>query len=568
MQQNIEYNKIIEIIRTDNEAEFFDTIKTNAQKSVAFGRFCLLSLCYIYNAKRILKVHEERLLKIEEYNRLEYEPQDACVTMRQNAGIYIRHLYQMQVINPLIVLAVLNKIGRLKKLLIGRELSGEDTGLIIKIAAKKRGAASIDEHGVLTAPRQKLKRVHKMLMSAAAIMLAIIIATPITITHAINLRGRGTADSPFRIRTHQELIYAASQEDIYFILHNDIVLPQNHEIDYFKAHLNGGGHTVSSPHGSMLAHTLEGSLQSIRFNSPLASHLVFYNRGDITSINFYAGTPLNRASIVIDQYTGVIEEGMIGGVGILTQINSGTISNINMTAFIDLNASFSRPYYECFVGLIASQNWGIIQNSSINGNVVFNSDGTEHVYFGSIAGRNLYMIRNNEVREGFNFRGSYVHVGGLIGFSDGLARVFNNRVFGDFEQLSGQNFLKFVGGIVAVELGETRSDYTIIRGNIVGGRFGITRTGDMGGFVFFGGIAGDGWGGLIENNIIRTRLVSNMAPPDLEGNGMGLSVGWIIGLAAVFEFMGVPVIVADIRQNEILSDFGEWYIGPLQRIEG
>ena len=53
------YERLLRAIIDDNIEEFSSLVKSNATKSIRFGRFPLLSLLYLYGSKRILKVYEK-----------------------------------------------------------------------------------------------------------------------------------------------------------------------------------------------------------------------------------------------------------------------------------------------------------------------------------------------------------------------------------------------------------------------------------------------------------------------------------------------------------------------------
>ncbi|MCL2556042.1 MAG: hypothetical protein FWE03_03360 [Firmicutes bacterium] len=563
MQQQENYNQILDFIRQDNEAEFSKAIKTNTLKSLSFGRFSLLSLCYIYNSKKIIKAYEDRLLKIDEYIKLEQEPIDAYKTIKQHAGIYIRILKDQQTISPLIVLAILDKAHHLKQIVLKKNLSDEEKDLIIKIFKAKRGAAEFNENGSLITPRQKLKQKHKILMGIAAISLAIIIALPITIVHLINLKGHGTYESPFRIRNLAELVAAADQEDTYFILHNDITLPISHSIEYFNAHLKGGGHTIISRHSIPLAHRLNGSIRDLSFISSNASHLVFYNAGEIKNINFYAGTSNNRANIKINEETGVLIEDTIGGAGIVSHINSGHMLNINMTAFIDFEASFSDIVYECFVGLIVSQNWGLIEGAVLRGDVMINSSEMGEVFIGNLVGRNFGTVTGGRIEENFILSAKHVHVGGIVGFNEVMGNIFNSQMSGAIVAKSERYSIVVIGGLIGLNMGEYRNTRSTIRGNIIAGNIIVNRIGEAGGFAVLGGISGECRGGLVENNVIRTVFNTNLELSIWDDEGYlleGIVWGQYFGIGDVFwvgeRLYTVAIMMGNRFESDVDMDIG------------
>ena len=59
----VEYNFIINAIKSNDLVLFAKFIKNN--ENVSFGRFPILTLLYLYNSKKIIKVYKDELLKIK-----------------------------------------------------------------------------------------------------------------------------------------------------------------------------------------------------------------------------------------------------------------------------------------------------------------------------------------------------------------------------------------------------------------------------------------------------------------------------------------------------------------------
>ena len=107
-------NDILDAIKIDSLVLFADLIKNNENLSI--GRFPILSLCYLYNAKKITKKYENTLLKAKEYKKTA-EPQEIYLKFKDLAGRSLRlYLDKESIIPPIEMLAILHNDKKVKKL--------------------------------------------------------------------------------------------------------------------------------------------------------------------------------------------------------------------------------------------------------------------------------------------------------------------------------------------------------------------------------------------------------------------------------------------------------------------
>ena len=97
-------NRILEAIKQDDLALF--SVLTDKSKNLLFGRFPLLSLCYLYNAKHIIKKFETELLKVTNYNLVQ-ENVEIYQAFKKVAGKALR-LY----IKPNTIVVINVRMGR------------------------------------------------------------------------------------------------------------------------------------------------------------------------------------------------------------------------------------------------------------------------------------------------------------------------------------------------------------------------------------------------------------------------------------------------------------------------
>ena len=80
-------SKIINSIKADNLMDFSQLVKDN--QNLCFGRFPILSICYLYGAKKIIKSYESKLCQIKEYKIVD-ESFEVYNKFKQFAGRCLR----------------------------------------------------------------------------------------------------------------------------------------------------------------------------------------------------------------------------------------------------------------------------------------------------------------------------------------------------------------------------------------------------------------------------------------------------------------------------------------------
>lgn len=108
-------NAILNAIKTDDLSSFSHLVVAQNATALSFGRFPLLSLCYLFNSKKIVKKYEKQLLKIDEYTVVE-EPffiyQKFKVFAKKAVRLYFD---ETSVVSPLEMLAILHRDSTLMR---------------------------------------------------------------------------------------------------------------------------------------------------------------------------------------------------------------------------------------------------------------------------------------------------------------------------------------------------------------------------------------------------------------------------------------------------------------------
>ena len=101
--------KIFEAIKKD-DLKLFSSLLTSPQDfQICFGRFPLLSICYLFESYKILSVYENRLLSVNRFEKI-YEPFEIYKKFKQKAKRCLRlYVGSEKIVYPIEMLAILNE---------------------------------------------------------------------------------------------------------------------------------------------------------------------------------------------------------------------------------------------------------------------------------------------------------------------------------------------------------------------------------------------------------------------------------------------------------------------------
>ena len=105
---------IFNAIKSDNLIVFSQLVNKN-NLNISFGRFPILSLCYLYNAKKIIKQYQPKLCNLSEYD-IKQENFEIYKKFSTFARRCLRiYLQPNSIVSPLEMLAILNKDNKIKQ---------------------------------------------------------------------------------------------------------------------------------------------------------------------------------------------------------------------------------------------------------------------------------------------------------------------------------------------------------------------------------------------------------------------------------------------------------------------
>ncbi|MBR1748125.1 MAG: hypothetical protein IJ735_08010 [Clostridia bacterium] len=277
------------------QRELFDAIKNDDVKryldladetvgSVRWGRFPVLSVCYLFGAKKISALCEEEYIGKNAWEELpelpELSPKFASV-----AGKALR-LYRAEVLSPLEALLVLGETNKAKRLFAYAHPSGAQKARMQSLYAIKYGSEvrfDKDKMIVKSPPMSGAKK-KKILWSAlsVALVVAILVSTPFVVNVFHPFIGVETqysepeidpvvpdipvnptpSDVVTEVRSIDEIDFSSDKS---YRLIDDLVLPEKFGVEEHNCTLDGQGHTITISGDKTLFSTLRGTIKDVSF---------------------------------------------------------------------------------------------------------------------------------------------------------------------------------------------------------------------------------------------------------------------------------------------------------------
>lgn len=331
--------KLLQVIKED-DLKAFDSLNATAPcLDFCLGRFPVLSLLYLYKARRILAEYEDSMLRITVYKELR-EPIEISEKFSKKAGKCLR-LYLKETVSPLEMLLILDKTKRLKRVFPMVYSSSAVRARLKSIYSIKYALSVKYEGDGIVIDRRPLSRREKK--NAATLCLCIILAVviivgvPVTTVSLLPNPVEGEAS------TFGQIDFASAKE---YKLTQDIIVPENFSVQKVNCKINGGGHKITVGKGARFTD----------FNGEF-SNLTLVTQGDVI-------------------FTTISETAVLKDVT------------------VNVNADISGSVSSAFVALT---NYGTVDNVTVNvkGSISARADQTgtsEELIFGAIVKNNSYKL--------------------------------------------------------------------------------------------------------------------------------------------------------------------------------
>ena len=471
----VEYNNLITAITQDNLSLFSANCKGNL--NVRFGRFPILTLCYMYRARKILSKYKKELWQVKDY-LVAKEPFEFYNKFRNLAGRTLRlYTSEKAVVTPIEILAILHKDSEVKRLYRKYRHT-----LLDKVKRNIKSIYTIyaQEPYILTyklklKPRKLTRHErlpYKIGMSCGLVFVTVFTAILLTLNFTT---GLGTASNPYKIYTTKQLQSALSSEANY-ILTKDFELDTVFDTEV-KCTIDGNGHTftLSEIPSTALFSSVKGTIKNLKIVYPATTKTI------TTSLSLF------------------------------TKENKGTLSNITITSG-DLNLNCEKTTLEnIYISGIANKNAGLIDNCSVEFVSNITTSGNGECFVSGIAGDNSGTIRNTNFGSSSSITTNEADISGIAINNSLDGKVINCKNLSQITQVSEvDEWSPTVAGIVL-------TNYGSIEGSINLGELSINSNNDREtaqGNIFVGGISANNFGSITKClnkgniNITSKKLIS------------------------------------------------------------
>ena len=379
--------KLFDIIRQDDLSSFCALNSKTDILNISFGRFPILSVCYLYNSKKIIRCFGKRLLEKTEFESV-FEPIALYKDFKPKAGKSLRfYAGKADKIMPIEMLAILGKDRKVKRYF--KHFSKDEK--IKRIYDCKNQKAEIYD--------KKIKISHKKMKKGAKITLLSIFISIIFIGALfggyVGIYGLGTEQCPRQVYSEAQFSKIGENETIK--LQRNLTFKSNPSFENFKGTINGNGKTIKIKQNTAAPFFEEFS-------------------GEIKNLNI---------EVVLDGFA-VGED-----FALLAQTNDGKIENTKITfsSNVEMNIEENSNF-----ALFADTNNGTIENCKVRVNIEISKSGTKDAAFSPFASVNNGTITNCETEIGSSITAENVDVCGIA--AENYSEITSSKNYSSISQTS------------------------------------------------------------------------------------------------------------------------------------
>ena len=396
MSQPIE-ERLLQVIEKDDVKAFGALMNESQCGKCRLGRFPVLSLLYLYDARKITAAYEERLLKVSTWKELR-EPASVAKLFSGKAGKCLR-LYVSEVVSPLEMLLILDKTKRLKKIYPLTNPSDAVKTRLQSIYSVKYSLGIKFEGNEIKLDRRPLTRREKRKVLAVCLAcffaVAVIVAVPVTTVALLPAEGEITKFSQ---------IDFGSQTT--YTLKKDITVPENYSGGKVNCSFIGGGHKLILGKNATLGE-FNGRMSDLEVQtsgSPIFTECTVNAELSNVTVHVDANVEISKST----SYYAVTHYGTFMGAALIAILNNGTFDGVTVNVEGNLSVSgegMAEGGELIFGGMVmvnsykyitaAQRSYGTIKNCTVNYSD-FSLDGelNANASFGGIVGANSGVVED------------------------------------------------------------------------------------------------------------------------------------------------------------------------------
>ena len=360
--------RLTEIVRKD-DVKAFGEIASPELFASAFGRFPLLSLLYLFSARRIVKKYLSDLIGERSRTRYDRIPEADALFMKK-AGKALRH-YTDREVSPLEMLAILGRGRELKALFRVYPAADRYLNAIHAVYYTRVGEGIVRKGDTLLLPKEPLGYYQKKLLFIASIVMVCLFALTLSLSLAVPLYyGFGTEGRPYNIYGEKEFAAHYAETGVVSSLQCDLTLTKTAETVSGEILGNDKIIRLTAP----FADTFTGILRDVTFvleEGYPAAAVIRNNRGKLKNVSVVtANAAYDKTSFtetLSDPVTDVNGEPIITQIfSLLTTYNQGNIESC--TAVVTLSFT-GKEGGNAYFAPFAAENHGTIRACRAEGSV-------------------------------------------------------------------------------------------------------------------------------------------------------------------------------------------------------
>lgn len=422
--EETQLSKIFEAIKSDNLKLFSSFMLSKSDLNLCFGRFPILSLCYLYGSYKILNKYEKYMLGLSGYKVVQ-EFGEAYNRFKKYAGKKIRLFCDGNIVYPILMLGIIkdnetiaNKYNKLYK-------NAEIIEKLNKIYNLSGDYKTVANEKTFSSTSNKMSFTKKIILSVISVFMCLMMILPIiSIIGVGKNNGLGTEDLPILIRNEKTLLNALSSGKAYYKLANDITLSDSVKVSDFAGNIDGDNHLIT-------------------FNENQDGSILEKLSGTIKNLNF----KINCSDLTVSKNFAFIAD-----------ISTGTIENCEISG--DFNLTYNTGS-ETFVSLFVVQNDGTIDGVKIKSNIIASNETNFDSFLSGIAGTNNGVIKNCVLEEN-SFYSDTVDTAGIVCYNYGEISSCENKT--SVIQTTNKQWNPYSAGVAIQNHGKIIG--SINRGNI------------------------------------------------------------------------------------------------------
>lgn len=374
--------RLLQAVKKDDVKAFHALMETARCGAYRLGRFPVLSLLYLYRARKILSEYEESFLKITNHEPLR-EPVEVSKKFTAKAGKCLR-LYLGETVSPLEMLLILDEAKRLKRVYPLTKPSAAVKARLQSIYSIKYSLGVKFEGDEIIIDRRPLSYREKKKIATACLCsaLAVVLTVGVSVTAVALMPPEGEVTKLSQIK------FNSTKE---YILKQDIVLPENFIVEKMNCKLIGEGHKLILSKGATLGE-LNGKLSGVTIESA----------GDAVFTSVSENAAIENVTVNVTAAVTSAE-----GAAFIAGVNLGTIDGVTVNVGGKLNAVAGENDGTdelVFGGIVqsnaykSSQSYGIIRNCEVKySQFQLKGEASANAVFGGVAGENNGILQNCRV---------------------------------------------------------------------------------------------------------------------------------------------------------------------------